>query len=177
MGGGVDKDFWNVYISLFKKKPLVYVEATIANSFGYYAIIPPLPASIHDAPTNGTPGSRFEFYINRDPDKGNEVVQVSYIPFLETARKKLEKYAYGVRDIPVINLGYSLGFYTWMYVVFILFFIKERKSKYTIAFLPAVLVILVCVASPVNDCLRYFLPAIALMPIMLGLTVYHQNEK
>lgn len=138
----IDKDFWDIYISLFKRKPLVYLEATIANSYGYYSIIPQLPASIHDAPTNGTPGSRFEFYINRDPDKENEVVQISYIPSLEKARNKLEKYAYGVRKIVIINLIYSLGFYTWIYIIFILFLIKERKFKYIIAFLPAVLIIL-----------------------------------
>ena len=158
-----------VWLSLLFKKPLTYVEATWANSFGYYSVIPPLPSTINGAPTNGTPGSRFEFYINRDPDLDNQMVVVSYLPFFKEWRKRLTAYAYDLRKVPVINLLYSLGFYTWGGVIVALYGCgNKRNVKYLIAFLPFILGIGVCVASPVNDCLRYFLPVIANLPIMVG---------
>lgn len=163
-----------VWLSLFAKRPLVYFEATVANSFGYYSIIPALPSTVNGAPTNGTPGSRFEFYINRDPDRENQMVMISYVPIFEAWRNRLSAYAYNLRNIPVVNLIYSLGFYTWGGIILILYILKDRKEKglkRLIAFLPFILGIGVCIASPVNDCLRYFLPVIANLPIMVGWTV------
>lgn len=160
-----------VWCSLFTKKPMVYIEATIANSFGYYSIIPQLPATVNDAPTNGTPGSRFEFYINRDPDMNNKMVMVSYAPRFEIWRNKLSAYTNGLRSVPVVNLVYSLGFYTWGSVILIIYALKQHKRDTHISlvvFLPVVLSVGVCVASPVNDCLRYFLPVIANIPVIAG---------
>lgn len=171
---GKTESLGRVWLSLFAKKPLVYFEATAANSFGYYSIVPALPSTINGAPTNGTPGSRFEFYINRDADRENQIVMISYAPAFEAWRKRLSSYANNLRNIPVINLIYSLGFYTWGGIILILYLLarqKKNRLKRLIAFLPFILSCCVCIASPVNDCLRYFLPVIANLPIMVGWTV------
>lgn len=169
----------DLWVSLFMKKPTVYIEATIANSFGYYSIIPALPPTVSGAPTNGTPGSRFEFYINRDPDLENQMVMISYAPAFEKIRSMMSAYAINLRDAPIINLIYSLGFYTWGAIILVIYVWRRKNGdrvKSLIAFIPIILSILVCIASPVNDCLRYFLPVIAILPLMVGWTVATQNN-
>ncbi len=170
--------FWKVYFSLLKKAPLTYVEATIANSFGYYSVIPPLPSTVHDAPTNGTPGDRYLYYINIDMDGDIGMIDIAYKDSTAKYRGILTNYALGIRDIPVLSLIYSLGFYTWVYLFFLYWQLKNKKNlREIIIYIPTGLIILVCIASPVNDCLRYFVSVIAAMPIIMSWTYIGQREE
>jgi hypothetical protein len=168
--------FWKVYFSLLKKAPLTYVEATIANSFGYYSVIPTLPTTVHDAPTNGTPGDRNLYYINRDADASIGVVDIAYNDSTAEQRTKLTNYVMGIRNIPVLSLIYSLGFYTWVYLFFLYWELKNKKKfREIIIYIPTGLIILVCIAAPVNDCLRYFGSVIEAMPIIMSWTYIRQK--
>lgn len=171
-----EPDFWKVYVSLLKKAPAQYLESIIAGSYGYYSIVPPLPTTVNGAPTNGTPGSRFEFYINRFMDLEHGVVDIAYRPSTEVQRVFLQEYAYAWREVPVLNIFYSLGFYTWMLLLFMVYLISKKNFKPLIIFLPSVLLIGVCIASPVNDCMRYYVSVMASCPLLLGWTFANTNN-
>lgn len=161
------RQFIKVWIELLRKSPKIYIESILDNSYGYYSITPPIPATVNDAPTNGTPGSRYEMYINI---KEKSVVNISYPYQTEEARSFMRKYANAWRNYPIIDLFDKLGFYTWAIVMFMLCLIKNKQMSYIVSFLPSILMIGVCIASPVNDHMRYFISVIASVPLLMGVT-------
>ena len=57
------EEFFNVYWSFFRKDPLLFLEGIIANSYGYYSIIPDVPAA-------NLPGLRLPFLrMYKQPDR------------------------------------------------------------------------------------------------------------
>lgn len=170
-----DKSFWKVWFSLLKKEPLVYAESIISSSFGYYSLVPKTFTTLDSAPTNNLPGLKYEFFINRDPDKEFNAVQISYLPSLSEMRGILEKYADSIDRIPIIRIAYKLGFYTWL-IILMMVYIFNKKAYYGIwGFVPALLCIAVCIASPVNEYLRYYLKVIFMVPLLFGWTLFVTN--
>lgn len=163
--------FWNVYISFLKKSPTVYLEGIISSSFAYYAIVPQLPATVNNGETNGTPGERFNFYINRDPDLEYGDVQIAYLDSTVTMREILQKYAYDWRKIPGLCLLYSLGFYTWGFILLVYLMVRQRRFADLIVFIPIALIILVCMVSPANDYMRYFVSVLVVYPCLMRWTM------
>jgi len=49
------------------------------------------------------------------------------------------------------------------------YLIYKQKYKEIIIYLPAFIILLVCIASPVNTYFRYALPNIFGMPLMIGI--------
>ena len=166
------KEFYRVWFSLFKKDPAIFVESLIAGSYGYYSIVPRLPSTVHDAPTNGTPGRRFEFYINRAPDLENNIVNIMYRQGTDEVRSNLSLYAYSWEKYPILDLFYSLGFYTWVLILLAICLIENKKMSYLLVFVPSLMLVAACIASPVNDHMRYFVGVIASVPLLAGVT-YH----
>lgn len=61
----------------------------------------------------------------------------------------------------------------WLVLSFMLCFTQIiRKKAFPLLFLsvPAAMNVLVCIASPINASIRYELPLIAMLPLLLGLT-------
>ena len=59
-----------------------------------------------------------------------------------------------------------------------MFFISQSKKKRLLwLFVPALLVILVCAASPVNAYFRYELPVVFSVPYFLAVTVYAMKRE
>lgn len=50
----------------------------------------------------------------------------------------------------------------------------EKKSA--VPFVPVLINILVCIASPVNGLLRYAMPVIASAPLLLAFTVFEKKD-
>lgn len=170
------KSFWKVWLSLLQKEPLVYAESIISSSFGYYSLIPKTFTTLDSAPTNNLPGLKYEFFINRDPDKEFNAVQISHIPEFEGMRDLLLSYADCIERIPVLRIAYKLGFYTWL-VVLMIVYVCHKKEYYAMwGYIPALISIAVCIASPVNEYLRYYLKVVFMVPLLLGWTIFMTKE-
>lgn len=161
--------FWSIYKSLLKRNPGLFIESILASSYGYFSIVPNVPPTVDDAPTNGLPGGRIpQLYIELGPDRELGYLDIKFEDSLNGFRESLKKWIYAFEQ--PFNLLHSFGFYTWMILLFLIVSIMKKGWLSVFPFLIAVLSILVCIASPVNDYGRYYMSIIYLFPLMYGYT-------
>ena len=89
------------------------------------------------------------------------------------APEKLGKTAEALRimdcdshHIPVVGLFSSVGFYIWADIFMALFFLYKKRYSLFVYNMPAIVTILICMASPINNTVRYALPAIFMVPFI-----------
>lgn len=158
-------NYFHDWIRMFFKHPSTYVQATVGNSYGYYAFTPVLSAAYGNDNT-GLDGIRLS--ISNDPSYNSGTFRFHFLGKTKKIRIVLQKYLSAWNDIPFINLLYRCAFYTWLVAAMTCYVMVGRQRKKLAAFVPAVLSILICVASPVNDCFRYYLPVIMAMPLLIA---------
>ena len=153
------------WLSMLGQYPLTYLEAFVAGSTGYYAFTPKIDAA---RTYNYQGGIRFVFETY-DVGEDARYLHTQQSPALETARRLLAAYARGWRRLPVLELFLFCPSYTWLLVAAALTLLRRRGVREGMAFLPALLSMGVCLLSPVNDYFRYFLPIVAMTPMLMGL--------
>lgn len=155
------------WLSMLKKYPLTYAEAFFAGNVSYYSFTPKM-----EGPTyNNQAGSRlvFENYINQMGDDPR-LVHVSQ-PVPESIRLLTAAFARGWRHIPLLGMLYCCAFYTWTLVGAALSLGRQKRQLAMWLFVPALLSLITCCISPVNDYFRYFLPIVAMTPLLVGISV------
>lgn len=160
------KEEWLNYLSIwlkdFFKHPRSYVDATFANTYGYYY------------PLSKLMGEKGFYYIADIENINNQYDFFYSNKAAENIRNAINRMIEAIDNVPIIGLLYEPGIYTW--AVFCILFIQIRRKTLTIKiYVPILVSILVCIASPVNAYLRYFLPIIALVPILIGLQFYRES--
>ena len=160
------------WLSMLKKYPLTYTEAFFAGNISYYCFTPKMSTGTY----NNQAGSRlvFENYINQMGDDPR-LVHI-YQPVPENIRSLTALYARGWRHIPVLGLLFSCATYTWLLIGAALSLVRQKRRLALCLFVPALLSLIVCCVSPVNDYFRYFLPVVAMTPLLLGVAVKPENE-
>ncbi len=153
------------WLSMLGQYPLTYLEAFVAGSTGYYAFTPKIDAA---RTYNYQGGIRFVFETY-DVGEDARYLHTQQSPALETARRLLAAYARGWRRLPILELFLFCPSYTWLLVAAALTLLRRRGVREGMAFLPALLSMGVCLLSPVNDYFRYFLPIVAMTPMLMGL--------
>jgi len=145
-------NYFKAWFTGFCKEPLTYVSATINNTYGYFY-----------------PFDK-KWYIYY---KYNDVLKNNGFDYrynnLDGLRKVLIKYGNAFQNIPILGLCVNIGFSTWLLFLMIGYLIYKQKYKEIIIYLPAFIILLVCIASPVNTYFRYALPNIFGMPLMIGI--------
>lgn len=155
----------NVWFSMLGRFPLPYLEAFVAGNSGYYAFTPKIDAA---RTFNHQGGIRFVFEtyeLGEDPRYLHTVQPAA----LRGMRLLLAAYARGWRRVPVLALFLFCPTYTWLLVAAGFSMARRGRFRELVAFLPALLSLGVCLLSPVNDYFRYFLPVVAMCPMLLGL--------
>lgn len=140
------------YVNLFKY-PYIYIDATLNNIYGYFAI---------DENSWYTYTS-FDNIVVRD-----EAVDYSYNN-LDSLRKITGDYAKSFPYIPIIGLISNIGFSVWLIISFTWYMIYYKKYKYIILMTPFLVSILVCMLSPVNTYFRYAMPYVFSILLLIGL--------
>lgn len=150
--------YLQVYFRQFFDHPITYVDAVLNKSYGYfypddkgrtklyyvsYADVPALNADGFDLK------SRFQGFVH-----------------------VMDKILTVFRDIPLIGYTTSIGFYSWCTFLAMFFIAKYRERKQLFIFVPAVIMMLVCVASPVNAYFRYGLSIVFSVPFFAAVVVY-----
>ena len=157
--------YLKVWFKCFFKHPLVYIEATLNNIYGYFS-----PQS-----TNWYIYYKYDTRITED-----KLVNYHYNN-LSSLRLILSSFAQGFPYIPLIGLISNIGFNTWILLGLTTYSIFKKKKEYLIVLSPLLISLLICVASPVNTYFRYAMPFIFIMPFIFTLIVTRlknsSNEK
>ena len=158
-------DYIRLWIRMFPEYPKEYFEAAFAQSHGYYAFTP------KRAYWEGNWNSNMVVFdwIGTSFYPYDGLFDLHYLPSMALPRQLLDKWADLWDKIPLLNLTDTIAAYTWSVIA--LGYLLFRKKKYAelLPVLSCVLMILTCIASPVNDCFRYFAPVAVSFPVLFTL--------
>lgn len=149
------KEYFIVWFKQFFKDPVIYLEATVENTYGYFY-------------PNTSNWYIYYKYDSRLKDAGFEYSYNS----LTGLRTVLSNYGRVFPHIPIIGLTVNIGFNGMILLFLLMILLYKRKYKYVVVLLPALTLLLICVASPVNTYFRYAMPYIFLMPTLLSCMHY-----
>ena len=152
------KEYFNVWFKYLYKKPLVYIDATINNMYGYFY-------------PNTSKWNLYYTFNTKLPEAGFDY----HYNGLEGMRSVLSGFGNAYQYIPVIGMLINIGFVVWTYMYLFASLIVNKNKKFILLLLPAFSLILVCVASPANAYFRYALPYIMSLPLTIALL--HKNKK
>ena len=82
-----------------------------------------------------------------------------------------------INKVPFILLLYNVGIYSWVLFISCFYLIYNKMYKYLIVYTPLIATFLVNLASPLNGSIRYSLPIIYAMPIVLMINYAVLKEK
>ncbi|MBR3361483.1 MAG: hypothetical protein IKG39_09100 [Lachnospiraceae bacterium] len=172
------KEYLKVWGQRLGKRPMTYIEATLSNTFGYYTITPKITPEKYGA------GTMVQFGVDtlasEDAVKASEGrLDASYIPH---QAEKMQGFAavltkwHGLwQKIPVLNLLLKCGTYGLILLIITVHFAKKKNKRVLLA-IPLILLYLMAMASPLNEHIRYVLPAVASLPLVIA-ACYGREEK
>ena len=143
------------YISLWFrwliKYPETYIEAFLCQTHGYW--YPDIENAI----------------VMRSVDPNEYGVhQVKIVPsIVEQAFSGI----FVIRVFPVISMLLSIGFVVWIVFILAIILMLKREKYLLISFLPAILLWLSCLASPVSGMFRYVYGLFLILPLLISVTL------
>ncbi|MEA4998057.1 MAG: DUF6020 family protein [Candidatus Limiplasma sp.] len=155
----------STWLAMARAYPLPYLEAFVAGNTGYYSFTPKIDAA-RTYHYQGGIRFVFETYALGDDPRYLHTAQAAW---LQAPRTLLAAYARGWRRVPLLEVALYCATYVWSLVGAGLTLRRRRGWRELLAFLPALLSLGVCLLSPVNDYFRYFLPVVAMWPLLLAL--------
>ncbi len=146
--------YFRVWFKEFTKHPITYIEATIDNTYGYFY---PLKTRwfIYYKYYDKVVEDGFDYHYND----------------LKESRKFLSYYGVSFPYIPVIGLIVNIAFNVWILIFMLVYLIYKKKYKSAVYLIPSYILILVCIASPVNAYFRYALPYVFALMLNLGIFI------
>lgn len=147
--------YLKVWFKCFFKHPLVYIEATLNNIYGYFS-----PQS-----------TNWYIYYKYDTRITEDKLVNYHFNNLSSLRLILSSFAQGFPYIPLIGLISNIGFNAWLLLGLTTYSIFKKKKEYLIVLSPLLISLLICVVSPVNTYFRYAMPFIFIMPFIFTLIV------
>ncbi len=172
------KEYLKVWGQRLGKRPLTYVEAMLSNSFGYYSITPKITPEKYGAGTSVQFG--VDTLASEDAVKASEgKLDESYIPHQAESMQSFASFLakwYGFwQKIPVLNLLLKCGTYALILLIITIHFAKKKNRRVLLA-IPLILLYLMAIAAPLNEHIRYVLPAVASLPLLIA-ACYGREEK
>lgn len=134
------------------RHPSAYIQATINNTYYYFY-------PFH----NSRVMRAYQNYIKGEPV--NPGLDIHYVHPQIT--EEVNNYAEMWRVFPALSLLSNPGFYTWLLLFGIMILLKLKKIRELAVMSVPLLHLAICVASPVNGLLRYAMPLMAIMPLLL----------
>ena len=151
-------ELFKIWFKYLKKHPLTYIDSFISSSYGY--IYPIFNAEDLDVSKHYLIRDTFptkEIFVN-EKEELNAILLLKY--------KSLFSIYFNI-----------VGIINWILLFTALRIIKNKKYKYLIPLSPLLITILVCMASPLNGCPRYILPAFFSIPIILSINFISEFKK
>lgn len=151
-------DYLKMWLRMGLKHPITYIEAFIAQTYGYF-----------DPYAKPTTLPLCEFNREPEPQRWFDHVQID-APQSDTtagARAFFGKLYDGIKSVPFVRMLVSIGAYTWATLAATVYLIWRKKSRLLVGLVPSYLSLACCLLAPINGMLRYSIPVIAAMPMML----------
>lgn len=155
------KTYFRAWKSMLLKHPVVYLDATLNNIYGYFY-------SEH----KNFMGEEVGFYniVNYD------LPEIEFRQAFEKERNMLYKWAVFLCNKPVTGLLYSCYPYVWFLICLVIYLIYKRDYKFLGILNPFLVTVLICVVSPVNGHMRYLQPVAVSIPVIIAFFIYEKNR-
>lgn len=167
--------YFKVWFLMFWKHPLVYLEATMNNAYGYFYF--------------GEAPLRENFYFFSDSEmcmlilnnNYSDIFEFShrYSPLIVGIRNIVLTYSEIFHNVPVLTVFMTAAFYSWVLVLLLGWIGLKKQKKVMIGVWPVVITLLITIAGPCNGIyyFRYMYPIAYCLPILLGwLTIPQTTE-
>lgn len=148
-------EYTKVWFSMFWKHPGCYVAAFINKGYGYLAPVEP----------------NIEAWIQVQYPEYIQQLGI-YHPFGLNPTYFLAQIWNLSMTLPLVKYLCTPGLYTWILLVLAFLLIRRRKIGALIMLVPSAMNVLVCLASPMANAIRYELPTVAVIPLLIGWTCY-----
>lgn len=159
----IKREYFKVWFAQFRRHPMSYVKTFLECSYGYYyPEVKPYK--------EGT-----GFYEAERNMLTSGMHAYRQIKQLKPARFLLEQVS-KVEYLPGIGLLYRCGFYTWCVLFAAMYMISKKRYRLLMAVVPPFVNILVCLISPVNTCIRYAMPTMCMVPVLIGLLFLKEDS-
>lgn len=155
-------EYFKAWFSMLKRHPGIYIEATLEGGYGYFY---PFRYSNESG----------KYFIGIEQEMTTGDMYLHYI-MPEKIRGIMKAYAESWINIPILSQIMNPGSYTWMALLLAAYMIYRKRSKGILMYIAPAMNILVCIASPVNGLIRYTLPLMACIPLMLGWCYFYCNN-
>ncbi len=149
--GGDLKEYYGIWFRMFFKHPGTYVAAFVNKGYGYLA-----PVS-----------QNIEAWVQEEYYDYMEEIGLYHV-FDVKAAYVLGQIWYLSMNLPLVKYLCTPGLYTWIVAVLVFLLARRRRMGALILFVPSVMNILVCLASPLSGAIRYELPTVASAPFLIG---------
>lgn len=140
--------------------PDSYIQAFFSQTYAYWS---PFVTTTNHADKFLFTSSHPE--ANQQPNVGN--LEFSHL-FGEDIGETLRKWCYKLSYIPLFGVVFQTGFYVWAYLLFFAYALKKRKRTAIALCVPFIAVVGICALSPVNGCMRYLMPLMATLPLLIS---------
>lgn len=155
--------YFKTWFSMFLKKPVIYLQALQGNTYGYYSVV--------------DSGFAYEYYMfNNAKAMDWQCLEISYADSDGYARYMLYNLLLAFEHSP-LGLFTSRGFNSLLLLALGFWLARRRFARAIPLFVGQGLLWLTCIASPVNDLLRYFLPILASLPVVFCVAIYAAGSK
>lgn len=174
--GGSLSNFADVWVSIGLRHPVEYFDAWANLTYGYWTLDldPDYPREIGFFKQNTLYWS----------DEGDPVFENTGDPVFDFSFWMPEGFRNAVLEtgeflahLPVIAFLAQGGLYTWLVIIMSAFLLYSRTPRSLICLLPFALLMLSLMFSPRNNTLRYFLPDICVMPLMVSSCIFFAKKK
>lgn len=145
--------YFDTWFQMLGKHPGVYIDAFFDQCYGYLA-----PVRV-----------QLDAYILSEYWDGVEQLGVGRV-FGDAPTRYFDSLRELFTTAPLTKYLCMAGLYTWILMGCFVQILRKKDYSALIAFVPGIMNILVCIASPLCSSMRYELPVLAMMPLMLGLT-------
>lgn len=157
--GGELGEYFRVWFRMFWKHPGCYVSAFLNKGYGYLA-----PVSQNIEAWIG------QDYYAYDVELGIRHVFDLNLSFFLSQIWRLSM------TLPLVKYLCTPGMYTWILLALAMLLWRNRRYGGLILLVPSMVNVLVCLASPLASAIRYELPTVAVMPMLIGWTCYCLRE-
>ncbi len=147
-------NYFKVWALQGLRHPICYLEATLDQSFGYWSVFDP-----------AVYGQEYAGYGSSWVAKSVGTEGGFWLPAL--ASKTLTAMS-AVKNMPFLKFFSISGFYTLVGLTLVAFVSYRGRPKTLLFLLPSALLLLTCIAGPLNGSIRYSFGFIAAFPIVTG---------
>ena len=140
--------FWQVWFKYLRMHPGVYIQAAVCDFYGYF-----YPEAEH-----------WLIYTDIAPT-GENYGLVNNESFTQI-RNEMNMMAYFVKMLPGFGMLMSVGFYTWLLILQLVWLMYNRQYRRLLLWMPSAVLILTVILGPVNTMPRYVYPVILAVPAL-----------